>query len=302
MPQRLSDISPDEVSLVHRGANRRQFLFAKGDENVVEVAPELATALETAGEGEDAIFKALQDAGVDVEQGAAAIAAFRLLKANADELPAPFAAALAAIEGNEFTPEPAPPAPDPVLKNEEESVPVDGVPFKKSDGSWDLSSVPEEQRPALEVVLKAADAENAALRSEISNRDERIEKAEQIAQTERDLREQREFLAKAEQLDKLPLAPDEFGPLLKTIAGAVDETTYGKLEGVLKAANEAVEQGALFSELGRDGIASTDAEQQIEKAADKLREGDPTLTKQQAIAKALDADPELYAAYRREEA
>lgn len=40
------------------------------------------------------------------------------------------------------------------------------------------------------------------------------------------------------------------------------------------------------------------AESAIEKAADELRRANPSLTEQQAIAKALEADPELYRAYR----
>lgn len=298
MPQRLSDIGPDEVSLVTRGANRRPFLFQKAED--VEIDPQLVAALETAGDGEEQLFKALQDAGIDVEAGKAAIAAYRLLKAHTEQLPQELQATVAALEGKEFTPAPAPEAaPEPIHK--EEPVPVDGVPFKKEDGSWDLTSVPEEQRAALEVVLKAADAETTALRTEIESRDERIEKAEAIAQRERDLREEREYLAKAEQLDKLPLAPDQFGPLLKSIAGSVDAETFAKLEGVLTAANEAVSQGALFQELGAGGDGGrTDAESKIEAAAAEIRKAQPDLSHAQAFTKALEQNPDLYAQHRQE--
>lgn len=307
MAKRLSDVQPDEVSLVTRGANRRPFLFAKGDEDAV-IDPQLADALEsTAGAGEERLFKALQDAGVDAEPGMAAIAAFRLLKTHAEKLPEELRATVAALSGEEFTPAPAPePEPAPISK-EDKPVPSDGVPFKKDDGSWDLSSVPEEQRAGLEVVLKMHDAETARLNAELAARDERIQKSEELAQRERDLREDREYLAKAEALDKLPQAPDELAPILKSIAhaeqaGAITAGTSEKVESILKAANEAVGQGALFSELGARGeLGSSDAEARIEKAAEKLREADPSLTKQQAIAKALEADPELYAAYRAEE-
>lgn len=48
------------------------------------------------------------------------------------------------------------------------------------------------------------------------------------------------------------------------------------------------------------GLAS--AEAAIENAAAIVRAADPSLSKQQAIAKALEQNPELYAAYRAEEA
>lgn len=300
MPQRLSDIGPDELSLVNRGANRRPFLFAKADEEI-SIDPQLGAVLEAASEGEEQLFKALQDAGVDVEPGKAAIAAFRLLKAHAEQLPQEMQAVVASLEGKEFTPAPAPePEPTPIEKKED-PVPENGVPFKKDDGSWDLSSVPEEQRAALEVILKAHDGEVAELRKSRDELKTQADEATEIAKAEKDKRESAEYVAKAEQLDKLPIAPDEFGPLLKEIAGSVDPETFAKLEGVLTSANEAVSQGALFQELGAGGDGGkSDAETRIEKAAEKIREAQPELSPQQAFTKALEQNPDLYAAYRQE--
>lgn len=191
------------------------------------------------------------------------------------------------------------------VKKEDTMTETTTVPIKKEDGTWDLSGVPEEQRPALELVLKMHDDELAELRKEKEVEKSKADEAIEIAKSERETRETREYIAKAETLDKVAQDPAEFGPVLKSIANAerdghVPEGTFEKLETVLKSANEAIEKGDLFSELGRvGGTGATDADAKIDAAAAELRKSDPKLTKEQAIAKALEDNPELYVDYRK---
>lgn len=197
-----------------------------------------------------------------------------------------------------------------VKKEETVTETAHAVPVKKEDGTWDLTAVPEEQRPALELVLKSHDDELAELRqktdAEKSEAIAKAESAEKIAKEERDRRETREFIAKAEELDQIAQDPAEFGQVLKAIAhaerdGHIEAGTSEKLANVLKAANEAVEKGALFAELGRPGaIGGGDAQTKLEAAAAELRKADPGLTEAQSIAKALDAAPDLYTEIQKE--
>jgi hypothetical protein len=178
------------------------------------------------------------------------------------------------------------------------------VPVKKEDGSWDLSAVPEDQRPALELVLKTHDDELAELRKANETEKSKADEAIEIAKAERDARETREYIAKSESLDKLAKDDSEFGEVLKSIARAeaekhLPEGTVEKLDTVLAAANEAVEKGALFMELGRAGHGeSSDVEKQLDAKADEIRKSEPSLTKEQALEKAYNDNPELYSKLR----
>ena len=198
-----------------------------------------------------------------------------------------------------------------VTKEDKVTETAHAVPVKKEDGTWDLSAVPEDQRAGYEALLKAHDDEIDTLRKETeTEKAEAIAKAEEatkIAKAERDARERRDHIAKSETFTHLAKDDEEFGGVLLDIFKAERDEhlpagTLEKVESVLKAANEAVEKGALFAEIGRHGGAPSDAEDKLEKAAAALRDADPSLTKPQSIAKALDNDPDLYTEIRKEQA
>jgi len=180
------------------------------------------------------------------------------------------------------------------------------VPVKKDDGSWDLTGVPEENRAAVEAVIKATEDEKAELRKEAEVQATKAENAEKIAKEERDVRETRDYIAKSQGYVNLAKSDDEFGPVLKSIAnaerdGALPEGTAAKLDEVLKAADEQVKAGDLFKEAGRAGHGgATDSEGKLKAAADELRKADPKLSQPQAIAKALENDGSLYDEYLKE--
>lgn len=169
------------------------------------------------------------------------------------------------------------------------------VPVRKEDGTWDLSNVSADARPFYEAVLKSNDTlaeENKALK-------ERVEKQEDTLRT-------RDFIAKAEGDYKTLGSAEEIGTVLKAASRTMSAEDFEKLEGILKSANERIEQGDLFKEQGRssglnDG-ATTDAWSQIEKAAGELVQKGEGLTQEQAVTLVLKARPELYAAYLTETA
>jgi len=128
--------------------------------------------------------------------------------------------------------------------------------------------------------------------------------AGQIAKM-RDEQDSKEFIAKAATLcSNLGVSAEEFGPILKSINAANPELAV-KVEAVLKAANEAVAKGDLFTEAGAEstgaptGVAQSDAWAQIEALASQMVVKGDTKTQAEAIAKAMES-PEgrrLYAIY-----
>lgn len=185
-----------------------------------------------------------------------------------------------------------------VNKEDDMSETAQAVPVKKDDGSWDLTGVPEEQRPAFEAVFKAQEDELAELRKEAEAEASKAENAERIAKAVEEKLAKAEYVAKAEGYDNLAKSADELGELLYDIAKAeTDENlpagTSEKLTELLKAANEAAKD--VFKEAGRvGGNGKGDAETRLEAAAVEIRKADPSLTKEQAFVKALDNDKTLY--------
>jgi len=389
MARKLHDIQPGEVSLVHRGANRRRFLLAKNGE--VEFDETIAKILDEPAEGEDALVEKARSAGGDDEVLLAASAYARIVEAiPADVLKAITPAQADEDEENangtegkpgdednedeelaksyesllkrDFTADQrktlatngaamsngsypienaadlknaihavgrgkAPHAeiqahikkrakalgaedqlPDEWKVNKEDgmSETAQAVPVKKDDGSWDLTGVPEENRAAVEAVIKATEDEKAELRKEADEQATKAENAEKIAKEERDVRETRDYIAKSQGYVNLAKSDDEFGPVLKSIAnaerdGALPEGTAAKLDEVLKAADEQVKAGDLFKEAGRNGHGgATDSEGKAKAAAAEIKKADPKLTDAQAIAKAYADDPTLYDEYQKE--
>jgi hypothetical protein len=130
----------------------------------------------------------------------------------------------------------------------------------------------------------------------------RVAEAEAVAKSLVDEREAGEFEAMAKSLVHLPkVTPSEFGPVLRKAAASTDETTFGSILDVLKAADKAIAQSGLFREIGTGHGGTTDsALGSIEAVAKSLEEADPALTHAEAIVKAAEQHPDLYAQHRQE--
>lgn len=137
-----------------------------------------------------------------------------------------------------------------------------------------------ELSPAVREALEKAEARAAAA-------DERIEKAESIAKQEQDLRVTREFVAKAELIPNVAGDTKSFGPVLKAASEALSPEHYALLEERLDAANEQINKGELFTQLGKsgDGKRGTGADE-IARNADELRKADNSLSGFQAMRRA----------------
>lgn len=146
-----------------------------------------------------------------------------------------------------------------------------------------------------EEVLKSADPKLVAI---VKGLEERATAAEAIAKAERDHRMTQEYVSKAATLGNLPIKAEEFGAVLKTASESLSEEAFSAIWQVLTAANANLSKSGLFSEVGKSSSFDNDGPMSvIEKAAAALRQANPLLTKEQSIAKAVEADANLYKQY-----
>ena len=124
----------------------------------------------------------------------------------------------------------------------------------------------------------------------------RVAKAEQIAKAERDLRLEREYIAKAAEYN-VPVAPEELGPVLMRATESLSYEDCAVIHKALTAAGQ-----MLYTEAGYDGraaaedpLAALEAElaEQVSKGAD----GAP-VSKAAAMTAFFDQNPEAYDALR----
>ena len=110
---------------------------------------------------------------------------------------------------------------------------------------------------------------------------------------------EQEFISKAETLNALPTESSDLGSALMEIAENVDADTFAYISKVLEASNEAISNSSLFQEVGKSATTVDGPLDELSKAANVVKQAHPELTKEQAIAKAVEEDPSLYDTYRR---
>lgn len=131
-----------------------------------------------------------------------------------------------------------------------------------------------------------------ALRAFIEKSEADVKAANEIAKAERDARLDREFISKAETLPMISTDKSALGGLLRRISDALSVEDAATVEKTLRAANEQIAKGNLFASLGQSGQETT-ISKSVEAKADEIRKAEPTLTRDQAIAKAYDENPDL---------
>lgn len=151
-------------------------------------------------------------------------------------------------------------------------------------------SAPLDPEAAEKEMLAKADP---ALRAIIEKNQKAAEEAQAIAKAERDARLEREFIAKAEALPMLTEDKTTLAGVLRRAAESLSAEDQTVLNTVLKAANEQIAKSNLFSTMGNGG-AETTISKSVEAKAEEIRKADPTLTREQAIAKAYEDDPSLF--------
>lgn len=170
-------------------------------------------------------------------------------------------------------------------------------PFGKSeDYNMDTGAFLEELSKALrdedqvEAVSKAFAAQQNAFQEELSKRDAHVAELTEFAKAERDLRLEREFIAKAAEFD-VPVAPEELGPVLKRAAESLDMEDFSVIVKCLDAAGAGE---ALFGEFGKRGTAdNADIFDMVDGAAEELTKN-YDVTGAQAVTSVFEANPDLY--------
>lgn len=160
------------------------------------------------------------------------------------------------------------------------------VPIVKS-----IEQLPADLRSAWDAMQEAQREANEKLEALQKSADEKAEKAEQ-----------ERWLAKAESLSSVPMGSADLGNLLHEVNKSSPELG-GKVLSLLEQVNKSVGGSPALSELGGGGTATvTDrstAFAKVEAQALQMMQKSADLTRERAIAMALEKNPQLYAEYNR---
>ena len=160
----------------------------------------------------------------------------------------------------------------------------------------------EDGEMSVDEALAKADPVVAALISkafdDVAAANQRADEAEAIAKAERDLRLAEEAISKAEEVAPVGGKADDVAALLLALREKAPEEA-DKVEALLVGAADRITKAAAFGEIGKSevdiGVTSS-----VEAAAAEIRKADPTLTREQAIVKAYEADHKLFDEARRD--
>jgi len=156
-----------------------------------------------------------------------------------------------------------------------------------------LEQLPPELQAEWQAMAKSREDDRARV--------EALEKA--IAQREEQAAA-REYHAKAEALTHVPSDTTALGQLLHAVAKSEDKAAAETLDAVLKSYQELARQSALFHEVGGSGQLPQDKTGvmgKLEAMAEKLVEkSERPLTREQAVAAVLKANPKMYEEYCRQ--
>jgi hypothetical protein len=300
---KITNMKAAEVSLVKRGANQKKRfpLFKSEDQGMDQEI--LDAVLKTEVDEEAQLSDLFEKAELSDKGKSAAMAAVRLLSSFKDELPPGMVDKLSAIAG--IKKEPAMPEDEdkkptfPDFKNKEavkkwaDEMPED---LKKSIlEPADPDTVEGEEMS--EDIKKQLEARDLQL-TELKKQNEEFQKS---LKTERDARETELWIQKAKaELSHYPgKSAEDLGKMLKSLHDVNPEIAIEQFTQ-MKTASEALKESSLLKSAGVAGgdTSGGSAWKKIEKIASNLMEkADTTFTKSQAINKALEMNPELYADY-----
>ncbi len=200
-------------------------------------------------------------------------------------------------------------------KSLEEAQPPEPQPKEKA---MDLNAIlakltPEEQAYLKEMLSKGGGApapEPTQKKLEMTEEVRKVLEAEQAEKAELKKRldeveamiEIEAFTKRATELSHVPgIKVEDLAKVLRDASKKLSKDDFAKLEAALKSAASAVKKSAILVEDGSSGGGSPEsAYGRIRAVAKALREKDPALTEAQAIEKATNLNPELYAEHQNE--
>lgn len=268
----LSDLKIGRVDLVPAGANRKWFVLRKehlGEDMPIDVSAILDTKLDS----ED-LRKALH--GLDEDKVAAAELIAKTLQAFEGELPVE---ALAQFGGAKIEKGSAMTA--------EQMAEYSALKKAAAQADQDKKDkmAKENRDPKVEAVRKEYDEKIAELQA-------RIEK-EQLARLEK------EWIERAKTYTIPTLPADKLGPMLCEAHTKMAKEHVEALHQAFAAITDSVNKSDDFETVGKssrgESHAFVSASAEIEKQAAELRKADASITEAQALVKAIQANPDLYA-------
>lgn len=268
----MKDIVSEEVSLVKRPANRREFLVTKGENRNMEEL--LQAVLETEAQNEADLIKSLEEQDLDEKSIEVAKGIARLASAYSDEFNRDTFAAIAKTLGFE-------------LSTEREESADDGG-SKPTISKSQLQQMDPDTRSRVESLLKS----NEELSDTVSKLAERLDKSE-------DEKRLAEYVEKASTYTHVNANSEELGEILKSIADQ-DSDLATKVEELIAAANKQVEKAELFSERGSSRPGASDVLTEVDSQARELMKSDSNLSLGKARDQVLRTNRELAARYHAE--
>lgn len=305
----LTNVKTAKVSLVKRGANKRQFAIFKSektmpDDNTIpmEEMEEIFKAIvETEAEGEEKLEDIFKQEKLSPKAMNAVKGALRLLGAYKEEVGGDLMKKLAAAAGYGYA---APKKQEPKKEPEKKQKKKDEehkYPMAKA-----LDGLPDELREQLEPVFKAQqdlyDEEIAKAEKHAEDADKRTEEVAKALKTERDQRQTQEWIAKSEdELSHFPgKSSEELGKMLKALHDVNPEMATAQFES-MKAASDAIKESDLLKTAGTGTAPGGSAYQKIQEMVKaKIAKSGDTMTPEQAEVEIMKEDPVLYEKYLEE--
>lgn len=296
----LHDLKAFEVSLVPKGANQKKFIIYKSEDGEEEMDGILKELLEKDLENEEQVDEILKEKKLTKEATAAVKSALKILGAYKSEMPEGIMGNLANLLGltmEDKAKKEDNPGPGTKTKKEDTTGTKEGengengqkggatVMQKEDISKLDL---PEEVKKTLAILWKQNE--------DISKQNELLNQQIQKAQEQKEL-EKYEQVAKG--FKNVSVNPKEFAPILKTIAEKSGEDAVNKVMEVLKGADTALKKSGLFTEIGKTSGGAVSTWDKIEQAA-KTVVTKENISKEEAITRAIEQNPELYSEYLRE--
>lgn len=159
----------------------------------------------------------------------------------------------------------------------------DGVGKSLSAGILEDFSKAVTERDREEIIAKAMD--------EVSKAQEIAAEALAYAESEHDARMEEAFISKAAEYN-LPVSPEVFGPILKSLAYALEDEELEILDAIFNAVGD-----ALYNEIGYVGESSNSSVlDQVDALAGEYV-GKSDLSHAQAVTAMFEANPSAYDAY-----
>ena len=277
----LNEAKARFIAFVPKGANKKQYFLVKEDRQLKEDI--LKAILET---DESEVSRTLKEAKLEGEAAGVLEATAKILKAYKDLLPEDALQILAKACG---LPEPAREKGEPEPPDEKDAGKEKGM---SGDGGAASSGDPLNKENLEKMDPKARSIIEKLLEDQQQTRAE-ADEAKRIAKEMKDQQVLKEYVAKAEELQNLPVQPLKLGPVMKTL-GESNPREFEEIFKLLKAADAILDKSELFREFGKAGPGEGSAEAQIFAKARAMVTKDAALTFEEAVERVMDLEPELY--------